>query len=83
MPAQQPMSDEQLIEQQKNLEWEQTRQNVINQTQGQIFGQLRSIQITLAIGVGNNDFSAVFRNDIRTLLLQMAVALEASNDGDV
>ena len=64
----------------RNFEWEQTRQTLINQTQGNTYSQLRAIQVTLAIGCANGDFSIEFRNDVKRLLLQMAVGVEVQDD---
>lgn len=73
------LSDEQLIEQEKDLQWEQQRAALINQTQSQTYGALRSIQVTLMIGVSNGDFSTTFRNDVRRLLIQMAAGIEVQD----
>ncbi len=73
------LTDSELVQQQRDMAWEETRQQVINQTQAAVYGQLRTTQVTLAIGVANDDFSTTFRNDVKRLLLQMAATIEVQD----
>lgn len=76
-------TDEELIQQDRDMKWEQTRQNIIEQTQASVYANLRGIQVTLAIGVANGDFSNTFRNDVKRLLIQIAAGVEVQEDGSV